>query len=134
MVVCSSRNHPWVSQLSFQAGVAMGGSIKGDTAAWHVHAEYQRLATPSASPFSDDIPVETIDALRSGTNGTSFGGLALNTPSGPVSLGMLAQAFTANAEGDGTEIGAAVFQPTFLPSTYFRVSARKLYVAVHPRR
>lgn len=44
-----------------------------------------------------------IAALRSGTGGTSFGGLALNTPTGPVSLGTLASAFSNSA--DPTEIG-----------------------------
>lgn len=45
-----------------------------------------------------------IAALRSGTNGTSFGGLALNTPTGPISLGMLANSLGAAA--DPAEIGA----------------------------
>ncbi len=52
------------SASSVQAGIAMGGSIKADTATWHVHAEYQRLATPSASPFPADVAVATIDQLR----------------------------------------------------------------------
>ncbi|TNJ35095.1 autotransporter domain-containing protein [Arenimonas terrae] len=39
-----------------------------------------------------------IAALRSGTNGTSFGGLALNTPAGPISLGSLGAAFGAVEE------------------------------------
>lgn len=46
-----------------------------------------------------------IAALRSGTGGTSFGGLALNTPTGPVSLGMLGNAF-GEEEGTPAEIGA----------------------------
>ena len=44
-----------------------------------------------------------IAALRSGTGGTSFGGLALNTPSGPISLGTLSSAF--GADEPGTEVG-----------------------------
>ena len=44
-----------------------------------------------------------IAALRSGTNGTSFGGLALSTPAGPISLGTLGAAF--GAVDDPTEIG-----------------------------
>lgn len=44
-----------------------------------------------------------IAALRSGSGGTDFGGLALNTSMGPVSLGMLSSAFTSNAAE--TEIG-----------------------------
>ncbi len=44
-----------------------------------------------------------IAALRSGTNGTSFGGLALNTPTGPISLGTLGAAF--GAAEDPAEIG-----------------------------
>ena len=44
-----------------------------------------------------------IAALRSGTGGTSFGGLALNTPSGPISLGTLSSAFSAT--DDPTEVG-----------------------------
>jgi outer membrane autotransporter protein len=45
-----------------------------------------------------------IAALRSGTGGTSFGGLALNTPAGPISLGTLSSAF--GADGDPAEVGA----------------------------
>ena len=45
-----------------------------------------------------------IAALRSGTNGTSFGGLALNTPVGPISLGALASSL--GADSDPAEIGA----------------------------
>ncbi|KFN47677.1 autotransporter outer membrane beta-barrel domain-containing protein [Arenimonas metalli] len=44
-----------------------------------------------------------IAALRSGTGGTRFGGLALNTPAGPISLGTLSSAF--GADEPGTEIG-----------------------------
>ncbi len=44
-----------------------------------------------------------IAALRSGSGGTDFGGLALNTSMGPVSLGMLSSAFTSNAAE--TEVG-----------------------------
>ena len=44
-----------------------------------------------------------IAALRSGTGGTDFGGLALNTSMGPVSLATLSSAFTSNAAE--TEIG-----------------------------
>ena len=39
-----------------------------------------------------------IAALRSGTRGTSFGGLAVNTSTGPMSLETLASAFTAEDE------------------------------------
>lgn len=45
-----------------------------------------------------------IAALRAGTQGTSFGGLALSTPSGNLSLGMLANAL--QGEGEPAEIGA----------------------------
>lgn len=46
-----------------------------------------------------------IAALRSGTGGTDFGGLAINTSMGPVSLGMLASAFSNSATETGTEVG-----------------------------
>ncbi|MCX7032857.1 MAG: autotransporter domain-containing protein [Arenimonas sp.] len=46
-----------------------------------------------------------IAALRSGTGGTDFGGLALNTSMGPVSLGMLGSAFSNSAAETGTEVG-----------------------------
>lgn len=36
---------------SIQAGVAMGGSIKADTASWFIRADYQQLQQPTASPF-----------------------------------------------------------------------------------
>ena len=45
-----------------------------------------------------------IAALRAGTQGTSFGGLALGTPSGNLSLGMLAGAL--QNDGEPAEIGA----------------------------
>ncbi len=46
-----------------------------------------------------------IAALRSGTGGTDFGGLAINTSMGPVSLSMLGSAFSNSAAETGTEIG-----------------------------
>ncbi len=46
-----------------------------------------------------------IAALRSGTGGTDFGGLAINTSMGPVSLGTLASAFSNSAADTGTEVG-----------------------------
>ncbi|KAA2285650.1 autotransporter outer membrane beta-barrel domain-containing protein [Arenimonas fontis] len=46
-----------------------------------------------------------IAALRSGTQGSSFGGLALTTPSGTLSLGLLAQAL-AGDDASATEVGA----------------------------
>ena len=46
-----------------------------------------------------------IAALRSGTGGTDFGGLALNTSMGPVSLGTMASAFSNSAAETGAEIG-----------------------------
>ncbi len=36
---------------SIRAGVAMGGSIKGDTASWFLRGDYQQLQQPTASPF-----------------------------------------------------------------------------------
>ncbi|WP_290885682.1 autotransporter domain-containing protein [Arenimonas sp.] len=45
-----------------------------------------------------------IAALRSGTGGTRFGGLALDTPAGPISLGALSSAF--GADEPGAEVGA----------------------------
>ena len=44
-----------------------------------------------------------IAALRSGTRGISFGGLAVNTPSGAVSLETLSTAFTAEEEPDAPQ-------------------------------
>lgn len=44
-----------------------------------------------------------IAALRSGTGGTRFGGLALNTPGGPLSLGLLATALSG--EESVAEVG-----------------------------
>lgn len=46
-----------------------------------------------------------IAALRSGTNGTDFGGLAVNTSAGPISMGMLANALSADGSST-TEVGA----------------------------
>ncbi|MES1259332.1 MAG: carboxypeptidase regulatory-like domain-containing protein, partial [Gemmatimonadota bacterium] len=39
------------SASSIQAGVAMSGAIKGDTASWFLRADYQQLQQPGASPF-----------------------------------------------------------------------------------
>ena len=44
---------------SVQGGVAMGGSLKGDTAAWFLRADYQQLQQPTAAPF--DIGRATYD-------------------------------------------------------------------------
>ncbi|MBW8367493.1 MAG: autotransporter domain-containing protein [Arenimonas sp.] len=46
-----------------------------------------------------------IAALRSGAGGTDFGGLAINTSMGPLSLGMLGSAFSNSAAETGAEIG-----------------------------
>ena len=46
-----------------------------------------------------------IAALRSGTGGSDFGGLALNTSMGPVSLGMLGSAFSSSVTDTATEVG-----------------------------
>jgi outer membrane autotransporter protein len=63
---------------------------QGNAAYNAVQSQFQNLKT-------------RIAALRSGTGGTSFGGLAVNTPAGPISLGTLASAFTNDAEP--TEVG-----------------------------
>jgi len=47
-----------------------------------------------------------IAALRSGAGGTDFGGLAINTSMGPMSLGTLGSAFSNSAAETGSEIGA----------------------------
>lgn len=41
------------SASSIQAGVALGGPIKGDTASWFLRFDYQQLRTPSAAPFEN---------------------------------------------------------------------------------
>jgi hypothetical protein len=38
---------------SLQAGVALGGPIKGDTSSWFLRVDYQQLRTPSAAPFEN---------------------------------------------------------------------------------
>jgi hypothetical protein len=40
------------SASSLQVGVAMSGPIKGDTAGWFIRVDHQRLATPTADPFT----------------------------------------------------------------------------------
>lgn len=45
-----------------------------------------------------------IAALRAGTQGTSFGGLAVNTPQGPLTLGLLSTALSDG--GNPAEVGA----------------------------
>jgi len=39
------------SASSLQVGVAMGGAIKADTAAWFLRADYQKLAMPSTAAY-----------------------------------------------------------------------------------
>jgi outer membrane autotransporter protein len=63
----------------------------------------QATAAMSAAQSQFQNLKTRIAALRSGTGGTSFGGLALNTPAGPISLGALSGAFAATE--DGTEVG-----------------------------
>ncbi|HEU0154379.1 MAG TPA: autotransporter domain-containing protein [Arenimonas sp.] len=70
------------------AGVAL---TQANAALSAVQSQFQNLKT-------------RIAALRSGTGGTRFGGLALNTPAGPISLGTLSSAF--GADGEATEVGA----------------------------
>lgn len=55
---------------SIQAGVAMGGSLKGDTASWFLRGDYQQLETPSAAPFdaaraTTDSSADLNGAIRS---------------------------------------------------------------------
>lgn len=65
--------------------------VQADAAFATAQSQFQNLKT-------------RIAALRSGTQGTSFGGLAINTPQGPLSLGLLS---TALSEGDNpAEVGA----------------------------
>jgi outer membrane autotransporter protein len=69
---------------------------QGEASLMAAQAQFQNLKT-------------RIAALRAGTVGASFGGLALNTSTGPVSMETLAGAFSAaedpTAPADGTEIG-----------------------------
>lgn len=51
------------STSSIQAGIAMGGPLKGDTANWFVRLDYQQLALPTADPFSETTTGEQRDAL-----------------------------------------------------------------------
>lgn len=46
---------------SIQAGLAMGGSINGDTASWSIRGDYQQLQQPTANPF--DAGRTTSDTL-----------------------------------------------------------------------
>ena len=57
---------------SLQAGVALGGPIKGDTSSWFLRVDYQQLRTPSAAPF------ENADATSAFTSvaGTRAGEIA----------------------------------------------------------
>ncbi|HEY4099451.1 MAG TPA: carboxypeptidase-like regulatory domain-containing protein [Gemmatimonadales bacterium] len=40
------------SATSFQAGIALGGSIKRDTASWFIRGDYQQIELPTANPFA----------------------------------------------------------------------------------
>ena len=75
-----------LDQLMLDVALAQGNA--GLVAA---QAQFQNLKT-------------RIAALRAGTGGTSFGGLAINTPQGPLSLGLLASAVSEG--GNPAEVGA----------------------------
>jgi carboxypeptidase family protein/TonB-dependent receptor-like protein len=54
---------------SIQAGVAMGGPIKGDTASWFLRGDYQQLEQPTAAPFDvaravSDTSTDLFGAIR----------------------------------------------------------------------
>ncbi len=67
---------------------------QGNAAMLAMQAQFQNLKT-------------RIAALRSGTQGTSFGGLAINTSTGPISLETLSSAFAAEEEtGPATSAAA----------------------------
>ncbi len=55
------------STSSLQAGIALGGALKADTAGWFLRLDYQRLALPTADPFTvaqdgGDITAGILDA------------------------------------------------------------------------
>lgn len=84
------------------ATIAALDQLMADVALTQVNAAF-------SAAQSQFINLKTrIAALRSGTGGTDFGGLAINTSMGPVSLGMLANAFgnSATDTGAGTEVGS----------------------------
>ena len=81
------------------ATIAALDQLMADVALTQVNAAF-------SAAQSQFINLKTrIAALRSGTGGTDFGGLAINTSMGPVSLGMLASAFSNSAAETGTEVG-----------------------------
>ena len=81
------------------ATIAALDQLMADVALTQVNAAF-------SAAQSQFINLKTrIAALRSGTGGTDFGGLAINTSMGPVSLGMLASAFSNSATDTGTEVG-----------------------------
>ena len=81
------------------AAVAALDQLMADVALTQVNAAFNAAQ-------SQFINLKTrIAALRSGTGGTDFGGLALNTSMGPVSLGMLGSAFSNSAAETGNEVG-----------------------------
>jgi hypothetical protein len=46
---------------SFQAGIALGGSIKRDTASWFISGNYQQIELPTANPF--EVGSATTDSV-----------------------------------------------------------------------
>ncbi|HEY4320791.1 MAG TPA: carboxypeptidase regulatory-like domain-containing protein [Gemmatimonadales bacterium] len=60
---------------SIQAGLAMGGAIKGDTAAWFVRGDYQQLELPSAAPF-------TLGSTMADSDANLLGAFASAAPAG----------------------------------------------------
>lgn len=81
------------------ATIAALDQLMADVALTQVNAAF-------SAAQSQFINLKTrIAALRSGTGGTDFGGLAINTSMGPVSLGMLGSAFSNSADAPGNEVG-----------------------------
>ena len=87
------------SGLDPNATIAALDQLMADVALTQVNAAF-------SAAQSQFINLKTrIAALRSGTGGTNFGGLAINTSMGPVSLGTLGSAFSNSAAETGAEIG-----------------------------
>ncbi|MFY2764382.1 autotransporter domain-containing protein [Arenimonas sp. MALMAid1274] len=90
-------------ELIVAAGLDPGAAVNAINQLMTDVALAQGNASMSAAQSQFQNLKTRIAALRSGTNGTDFGGLAFNTSAGPISLGMLAGALAP--ESSATEVG-----------------------------
>lgn len=96
---------------SFEAGITLGGPLKGDTAGWFVRADYRQLAEPTADPFVIGTTDPTAGILAAaeangGVDASSWLAPTVRRWEGGSALGRIDWRFGKTA-GLGFRVGAA---------------------------